>query len=55
MKSPPKKGIMMRYRRTYAMLKRRGLSPAKALEVIIDARRGDRYALEFIHTARAAA
>jgi hypothetical protein len=42
----------MKYRRTYAMLKRAGFSPAKALEVVIDAKRGDRYALAFIQTAR---
>jgi hypothetical protein len=41
-----------RYPRAYAMLKRAGFSPAKALEVLFDAERGDRYALDVIRALR---
>lgn len=39
---------MSKYPRTYAMLKRAGHSPAKAVEIIIDAQRGDKHALMWV-------
>lgn len=33
-------GYAQRYRRTYRLLKRFGFSPVKAMEIIIDAKRG---------------
>ena len=41
-----------RYRRVYAMLKQKGHSAPKALEVIIDASRGNAYATEWIKMQR---
>jgi hypothetical protein len=41
-----------RYPRLYAAMKRIGYSPAKAVEILLDASRGDAYAL---HHCRAAA
>lgn len=41
-----------RYPRVYAALKRAGFSPTIALEIIIDAKRGSKYALAFIHIVR---
>ena len=40
------------YPRVYALLKRAGFSPVKALEVIFDAKRGDRHALTCIRLLR---
>jgi hypothetical protein len=41
----------MRHRRVYAALKRLGLSAAKALECVIDAKRGDPRALQWARVA----
>lgn len=43
---------MNRYPRIYAMLKRLGHGPAKAIEIILDAKRKDRFALNWIRLAR---
>lgn len=40
-----------RFPRTYSLLKRLGFSPAKALEIIIDAKRGDAHAILFVKLA----
>lgn len=40
-----------RYRRTYAALKRFGFSAFKAAEIILDATRGDAYALQAVTVA----
>ncbi len=45
---------MSRYKRTYELLKRYGFSPAWALEIIIDGRRGDDYALTWVRAVVAA-
>lgn len=42
----------MRHARTYEMLKAYGHSPVKALEIVLDASRGDRTALQWIGTVR---
>ncbi len=42
----------MKYRRIYNALKRVGFSAFKAVEIIWDARRGDRVALNLIHVVR---
>lgn len=39
---------MMGYTRVYGLLKATGHSPEKALEILIDARRGKRYALDWV-------
>lgn len=41
-----------RYPRIYKLLKRTGFSPAKAVEMLLDARRGDKHALDFIRVCR---
>lgn len=41
------------YPRVYTMLKGAGHAPSKAIEIIIDARRGDRFAIKWIRTLRA--
>lgn len=38
----------MKYPRIYRLLKRQGHSPAKAIEMLIDAKRGDRWAVDWI-------
>lgn len=38
----------MRHRRVYEMLKRAGHSPAKAIEILVDARRGNRHAVDWV-------
>lgn len=38
----------MRYRRTYEMLKTYGHTPYKAAEIVLDAARGDAYALAWV-------
>lgn len=40
---------------TYELLKLWGHSPAKAAEIVLDAKRGDRHALQWVRIARAAA
>lgn len=40
------------YRRVYEMLKSRGHSPVKALEILLEARRGDELALAWIRFLR---
>lgn len=42
------------YRRVYRMLTKYGHSPVKALEMIIDARRRDKFALSWIRFVRRA-
>lgn len=42
----------MRHPHVYDMLKRTGHSPAQALLIILDARRGSRYALWWISVCR---
>jgi hypothetical protein len=44
-----------RYPRIYNALKHLGLSPAKAVEALLDAKRGDKHALQWISVARRAA
>jgi len=41
---------MQNYPQIYRMLKRNGHSPAKAVEILLDAKRGDAYALQWITT-----
>lgn len=41
-----------RYPRLYAALKAAGHSPAKGAEILLDAMRGDRYALNWIAIVR---
>jgi hypothetical protein len=43
---------LRQYRRVYALLKRAGHSPAKSFEIVLDASRGDRFALDWIRVAR---
>lgn len=43
-----KRGLHDRYLRVYQALKRQGHDAAKAIEIILDARRGDEYALMWI-------
>jgi len=43
----------MKHKRVYEMLKRAGHSPWKALEIIIEARRKDKWALDYIRSWRA--
>ncbi len=43
-------GYHVKYKRVYAALKRVGHTPAKALELLIDASRGDRLALLWVRT-----
>jgi hypothetical protein len=40
------------YNRIYARLRDFGHTPTKALEILIDARRGDRHALQWIRLVR---
>lgn len=47
-------GYAQRYSRVYRLLKRQGFSPAKALEIIIDAKRRDAHALLFVKLAASA-
>lgn len=42
----------MRYKHTYNLLKQAGHSPYKALEIVLDAIRGNRYALMWIRIVR---
>ena len=42
----------MNYRCTYAALVGAGHAPVKALEITIDAMRGNRYALQWIHIVK---
>jgi hypothetical protein len=42
-----------KYRRVYALLKQSGHMPAKAVEILIDAKRGDQLALYWIRGMRA--
>lgn len=46
------RGYHARYARVYRALKRMGFSPAKALEILIDASRSDSHALAFVRIAR---
>jgi hypothetical protein len=41
-----------RYPRIYAALKRAGFSPAKAVEVLFDAKRGDVSAINWVRLVR---
>lgn len=41
----------MRYKHTYRILKNYGFSPMKAAEIVLDAIRGDSYAMLFIRLA----
>lgn len=43
---------MLAYHRTYAMLKRAGHSQLKAHQILLDAMRGDYWALEWIKSVR---
>ncbi len=43
----------MKHPRIYAMLKQAGHSPAKAVEIILDAKRGDGFCRRWIRTLRA--
>jgi hypothetical protein len=45
----------MSHPRVYNALKSFGHSPQKALEILLDAKRGDRYALNWIRFVRSAA
>ena len=45
---------MTKYKRVYEMLKSYGFEPVKALEIIIDARRGSAHALTWIRMIRMA-
>jgi hypothetical protein len=38
----------MRYMRIYRLLKRQGHSPSKAVEILLDAKRGQEHALNWI-------
>lgn len=44
----------MRYRRVYEMLKRAGHTPTKATEIILDAKRRQQVAINWIRTLRRA-
>lgn len=43
-----RQGSSARFPRVYSLLKRAGFSAGKAIEIIIDARRGDPHALLFV-------
>ena len=40
----------LKFPRLYALLKRHGHNPAKAVEILLDASRRDRHALQWIKT-----
>lgn len=42
----------MRHKRVYEMLKASGHSPITALQIIVEARRGDKWALQWIKLLR---
>lgn len=44
----------MKHIRIYTMLKAYGFSPMKAAEIVLDASRGDQYAMLFVRLAFAA-
>ena len=47
-----KSWVSVKHQRVYEMLKRIGHTPLKALEIVIDASRGDKHALTWIRIAR---
>lgn len=48
MTTPIDRGMHDRYPRVYSALKRQGHDAAKAIEIILEARRGNRHALMWI-------
>ena len=41
--------IQMKHKHIYNLLKKVGHSPAKAAEILLDAQRGDRFSIDWIH------